>query len=688
MLIWVARSNVWSDNLKVTKTLPPIPEVDDGLGITTLSRGSDEFHVYPMSRYAHPGHHDPLDWKSLFSAPLLASSEHMLLSLLSDDKPQYPSSKQALLHPGSGRATPVLKDSGPEYETRISNLRPPKFGHSPRSARVPSVPSFQSRLEEFDNVADPNPPEVLLPTTSRRDLYFSHLGENEIFPLLHQNKFPRSQIEPRSHPGQMHLEAPRRDSHNELADSSANSSRILEDALLDEQHDHESSEGSAAETRSDASTSWCVSEDGQGAELPVELIPIRTTFLEQLIAGYISDRRSCHSHIRSRPCQRATNSGQERHQPSESSRKSAPSAKSLGKRRRESQQDPDELPSSDDDNKRRRINCESDDLLSRLFACPYAKHDPTRYSEWNEIETNYRGCSSKLLRNIARVKQHLYRVHMQPEHYCPRCGEEFDRRDLLIAHSRETNLCEIRELPFKEKMTIDQRNAVHKRAPGKSASKAWYEIFGILFPHAQVPHSPYAESGSPEAVHDFLVYFQERAPQMLSALILQNTLSLGQYEQSMLDLAVEMAIPRLVQEFGIDFHRQPEDNPQAVNNSGLVAEASMAVSTFAEQVDPAMQQIEASPSLTEHTGIGAATFGLDNPQLAEQLMGIPEWYYHQQYTVDNGDYSQNLGGSMFAGSSNWNGVLQGQMPTPVATRRHGTWNQSPGQRLQRVADGA
>jgi hypothetical protein len=158
---------------------------------------------------------------------------------------------------------------------------------------------------------------------------------------------------------------------------------------------------------------------------------------------------------------------------------------SVKKRRREPEEDPDQLPSSDDDNKRRRIDSELDDSASRLFACPYAKYDPTRYSERNQTETNYRGCSSKPLRNIARVKQHLYRKHMQPEHYCPRCGGQFDRRDTLIAHSRETNLCEVRELPFKE-VTSDQRNAVHERAPGKSACKVWYETYRILFPDSPV----------------------------------------------------------------------------------------------------------------------------------------------------------------------------------------------------------
>jgi len=44
----------------------------------------------------------------------------------------------------------------------------------------------------------------------------------------------------------------------------------------------------------------------------------------------------------------------------------------------------------------------------RILACPFAKYDRRRYSELNTQELNYRGCSSACLRDIARVKQHLY----------------------------------------------------------------------------------------------------------------------------------------------------------------------------------------------------------------------------------------------------------------------------------------
>jgi hypothetical protein len=661
MLIGFARSNVWYDNRQETKALPPTPEVEDSLEIAALPRESDEFHVYSMRRRVLPALLDPLDWESPFSAPIAASPEHVLHSLRDDGNQQYPTLKDTFLPLGNRPTMPSLEDSGLEYDTKVSASRSPKFDYTPRTAPNPSLPLPQIGPEEVGNAPDPSLREALVPST---------------------------QSERQSQPGRLHLEVGRRDCHEKLTDSSANSSNTMEDVRLDRLCQHGPSEGSAVDTYSDVSTNGSWSEDQEDAELPPDLVPIKATLVEQLIAGYMSNWRSSYGHVRSRPGEETTVSGQGRRRVSRSSRKLAPSSKSLGKRRREPEQDPDDFQSSDDDCKRRRLDCEAETSVSSLFACPYAKYDPTRYSDRNEIETNYRGCSSKLLRSISRVKQHLYRVHMQPEHFCPRCGTEFDRQEFFHTHSREATICEVRELPFKEKMTTEQKNDVRKRAPGKCPRKAWYAIFEILFPCARAPNSPYAESGSPEANQDFLVYFQEWAPRMLSALILQNMLSLGPYEQSILDATVETAILRLVQEFGIDFHRLPEDISQASNNFGLTAEASMTLPEIPEQSNSTMQQTETGPSMIDNAAAGSTTVSLDNQQFAEQVMGIPEWYYPPQYTTDHGGHSQNLGSSLLAGSNNWNDVLQSQMQTPTPVWPHGTWRQPPGQRLQRVAEGA
>jgi hypothetical protein len=453
--------------------------------------------------------------------------------------------------------------------------------------------------------------------------------------------------------------------------------------------EHGSPELSVAGDTCEAASNWSVSCEEQGIELPNELLPIQAKLVEQIKADYILNWRACLGHIRSRPSQQsASTSRQQRLETSRSSRPPPPSAKSLGKRRREEGEDPDDVPSSDDDHKRRRATCEVDDSESKLFACPYAKYNPTRYSERNEVEASYRGCSSKLLRNIGRVKQHLYRTHTRPAQYCPRCGREFDRQDFLEAHIRETTTCNLQELPFKEKMTAEQKDSVHKKTPGKHPRKAWLEIFRILFPGAREPSSPYAETGSPEAIQDFLAFFKERGPQRISATIMRNELSLERYAPSMLDAAVETAVQDLVREYGNDFHCLPADNSQYSNDPGPLAEISTTVPVIPEAVNPSLQQLEAGLSLTDHTGSGSNAASFVAQQPAEQLTEFPEWYPGYPCPADESAYYQNLGSNMLIASANSNHILQGQMPMPIEMWRPGTLNQPQGRRLQRIVEGA
>ncbi|KAK5193293.1 hypothetical protein LTR92_006662 [Exophiala xenobiotica] len=130
----------------------------------------------------------------------------------------------------------------------------------------------------------------------------------------------------------------------------------------------------------------------------------------------------------------------------------------------------------------------------KLLACPYAKHDPERYSERNttRTETAYHKCASKILTDIPRLKQHLYRVHKRPEHTCSSCFACFENAQSRISHERSRS-CEIVECPFGEKMNPDQYQAVKRRQVGQDCVASWFAIFGILFPGAPLPDNPYVE---------------------------------------------------------------------------------------------------------------------------------------------------------------------------------------------------
>lgn len=706
MLIKPARSTVRSEQRTRSKALPPIPEAEDVPSATLVRVGDEALYMYHPTplRLQNPfeplenekfemgkaGLHPPAHPDQTQSNPgqFSLGSEQVVHSPPSDDKEQHPNSKRGLLLCRNLQAISATEETVSEHGTNVSALESTKSDCGLETAPNPSLSPLRDRLEEFEDNTNTNTYRVL-PTARSSDPFLPRFGADSVLNPSLRDKSLEPQLELRPQIAQLQLQDLREEGHNEDSTFLAANSETTKTLSLDDLRDHESPALSATEFHSEISSIGSMTDEGQAIALPAEVVRLQETFVQQLIREYVSNWRSSNGQARSRAGQQPiSTSGQERHRRQRESRRSAPTAKSLGKRRRQADQDPDDFPSSDDDNKRPRLNPEGDDTNSKLFACPYAKYDPTRYSERNDIERNYRGCSSKLLRNIARLKQHLDRVHVRPEQYCPRCGKEFECQDLQEEHTRETTPCELQELPFKEKMTKEQKDAVHKRSSGKRAREVWYEIFGIIFPDAPMPSSPYIDAGAPEAVQDFLEFFQERAPAMLRRLILQNTLLLGWYEQMVLDAAVEAAIPRLVEEFGRDFHRSSESDLHAASNTELAVDASVAASAVPEIANPPLQQIEAGPRMTRYSEASPNVTNFDSQQLAQQVAGFREWPFGRPYIRDDGTYSPNLGSIILAGSNTWNAAQQTQITMTDPLWQHGAWIQPTGQRLQQVAEGA
>lgn len=67
--------------------------------------------------------------------------------------------------------------------------------------------------------------------------------------------------------------------------------------------------------------------------------------------------------------------------------------------------DTDDEQSYSSSSKRRRYGDWTDSLSQkRLFACPYTKFDPVRFSEKNVHEKKFRSCSSGFMPTISRLK--------------------------------------------------------------------------------------------------------------------------------------------------------------------------------------------------------------------------------------------------------------------------------------------
>lgn len=191
---------------------------------------------------------------------------------------------------------------------------------------------------------------------------------------------------------------------------------------------------------------------------------------------------------------------------------------------------------------------------NRIYACPYYRNDCIRYSARNIEERAYRGCSSVFLRDIPRLKQHLYRVHRRPENYCGSCYSVFDSQGESEAHTRQRPVCENAEDPFREKMDKDQMKEIKKRNIGMTPHAEWFKIYVTLFPGAVEPPESHAyavyESAAP--VQDLLAIFEAEAPAMLNrfhAEYVASRVVLDERDQEVWDEGHAYAVSRLVDAF-------------------------------------------------------------------------------------------------------------------------------------------
>ncbi|KAK5958718.1 hypothetical protein OHC33_000561 [Knufia fluminis] len=150
----------------------------------------------------------------------------------------------------------------------------------------------------------------------------------------------------------------------------------------------------------------------------------------------------------------------------------------------------------------------SDSTATKLFACPYFKHNPLKFSARNTTQLAYRSCATVVLRNTAQIKQHLYRVHRMPDFYCEKCLRQFANASELNSHDRSC-FCKAPSTSFEGKMTHDQYRKVKKRQTQSDQRDGWYEILDILFPQMPRPNSPYIEDNEDqESVHHVVNIFR------------------------------------------------------------------------------------------------------------------------------------------------------------------------------------
>jgi len=113
-----------------------------------------------------------------------------------------------------------------------------------------------------------------------------------------------------------------------------------------------------------------------------------------------------------------------------------------------------------------------------LMACPYYK--------WRPL--THKNCQSKVLKEISKLKLHLWRCHD-----IPICFDQFPVERDRDAHLRNQS-CHLRDRPSWDGITPEQKVKIKKRAdPRRSRVGHWFVIFRVLFPGNPLPSSAFVE---------------------------------------------------------------------------------------------------------------------------------------------------------------------------------------------------
>ncbi|KAI0104031.1 hypothetical protein GGR51DRAFT_240507 [Nemania sp. FL0031] len=187
--------------------------------------------------------------------------------------------------------------------------------------------------------------------------------------------------------------------------------------------------------------------------------------------------------------------------------------------------DPDGEDGDEDDDRKRmgkkkaRTGVDS----NQKFACPFFKHKP-------EVYGKNRTCRGHSWDTVHRTKEHLYRVHMQPEGRCHRCLIVFESVSTLQVHQREPVPCDLVENSEDETYIDAQTAQKLRRQPGKrsqpkkSEPLKWKEMFSLLFPSVEPIPSPYYDDtlekrSELEVIQDFSSFAAEELRAEMEAVL-------------------------------------------------------------------------------------------------------------------------------------------------------------------------
>ncbi|VUC25109.1 unnamed protein product [Clonostachys rosea] len=161
-------------------------------------------------------------------------------------------------------------------------------------------------------------------------------------------------------------------------------------------------------------------------------------------------------------------------------------------------------------------NVDDDPDAIKTFACPFLKHDPTKYKSWKCCNT-WNGWPT-----VPRIKEHLYRKHLLPKNMCARCREHYQSDDELVVHLRNDPPCENRDMEPHDWIDVATEKKLRARArePNQSDEVKWTKMYKLLFPE---------DASTPSPCMYELLPLQVESIQTMSHTIIVHERSLGEY---------------------------------------------------------------------------------------------------------------------------------------------------------------
>ncbi|KAF9878688.1 hypothetical protein CkaCkLH20_03588 [Colletotrichum karsti] len=246
-------------------------------------------------------------------------------------------------------------------------------------------------------------------------------------------------------------------------------------------------------------------------------------------------------------------------------------------------------------------SCEQESTV--LFACPYFKHNPKKYSakEW----TSCNGSGFK----IPRLKEHIRRKHLKKAYRCSRCRQWYDTMADLTEHQKSSIPCLVSHDKSDDRIDEAQWSSLQDRKRGKLFVSKWEDMFQVIFPSVDVP-SPYRD----EPTEDLFSQFRSSLEAQLQGQIdYRRRLKI----QGALELASDFEKSRSVSQSTTDSDVPSLSGDNYSNSTTMLSESPMTTI----EASPMNAPVNEPPDL----GMGESSVPSCLPMMQQQMMSFRDF---------------------------------------------------------------